>query len=548
LLAALFSILLPTAHANQSTTPTAVATVTIHGSVLADPGGQPIRKANIHLNPRGRPSPADYDTTTDAEGQFTIDNVQTGRYGVRIERPGFVQSAIGRSAYIYVQTDTAKAAFIFRMQPAAVIVGKILDADGDPIGDVAVTAQRVDSRPGSLPLQSQGSGLANDLGEFRISGLRPGRYTITAAPPQGSRPLPPGRPATDKDQTVYATTYYPGTLNEDQAVPVELHPGDETRINFGVLTSRVFRVSGTLTGVPVTAVAQLMLESRGHGGSPSVEQELAKDGKFEFEYVPPGSYTPMLLLATFGGAQPVSMQMLNVGQPIEVTNGNVQDVRLQVEPGGQIRGKFRLETGQKFDWTQLTVGLAPVDEKDFRVALPQGPMGTSTIPGVNPDGTFEMKNAPGGIFHLVVGAKSDDLRDYFTKSIHVDGRDVSDSGFQVRADTYLDIVVGANGAGISGIVVDDQGQPVPDATVVSIPSADHSKRPDLYQQDTTDARGHFALRGLNPGKYTVLAFEDLQEDFRRPEFRKSYETRGETLQLDESAHKNIALTLIPAAE
>jgi hypothetical protein len=51
--------------------------------------------------------------------------------------------------------------------------------------------------------------------------------------------------------------------------------------------------------------------------------------------------------------------------------------------------------------------------------------------------------------------------------------------------------------------------------------------------------------GLNPGKYTVVAFEDLQEDVHQPEFLKSYRTRGETVQLDEGNRKNVVLKLIP---
>jgi hypothetical protein len=39
---------------------------------------------------------------------------------------------------------------------------------------------------------------------------------------------------------------------------------------------------------------------------------------------------------------------------------------------------------------------------------------------------------------------------------------------------------------------------------------------DLYQRDTTDASGNFSLHGLNPSKYTVLAF-DNPEDVRQPE-------------------------------
>jgi len=70
-------------------------------------------------------------------------------------------------------------------------------------------------------------------------------------------------------------------------------------------------------------------------------------------------------------------------------------------------------------------------------------------------------------------------------------------------------------------------------------------RSDLYQRDTTDDSGHFRLRGLNPGKYTVLAFEELQGDVRQPDFMKSYGARGEIVQLDEGTRKSVVLKLIP---
>jgi hypothetical protein len=165
---------------------------------------------------------------------------------------------------------------------------------------------------------------------------------------------------------------------------------------------------------------------------------------------------------------------------------------------------------------------------------------------VNKDGTFELKNVPSGNYQVVVGAGSNNLRDYITKSVIVDGRDVADSGFAVSPGMLLDVVVSAKGATIEGTVVDSKGMPVAYATVVDVPSAEHQKRPDLYQRDSTDERGHFSLRGLNPGKYTVLAFDDLEEDVRQPEFSKSYEGRGEQVQLDEGARSSVTLKLIPA--
>ena len=53
--------------------------------------------------------------------------------------------------------------------------------------------------------------------------------------------------------------------------------------------------------------------------------------------------------------------------------------------------------------------------------------------GVNKDGSFELKDVTGASYQLLVTAKSNNLRDYITKSVHLDGRDVTDSGFTISA-------------------------------------------------------------------------------------------------------------------
>src|SRR6266849_4801388 len=118
------------------------------------------------------------------------------------------------------------------MQPAAIITGKIVDLDGDPISNVSVTAIRDGSVGAGRNSHNYGNGGTNDLGEFRISDLRAGRYKITAFPPQGSRPPDLKENNDGKDQSIYVTTHYPGVSQEDQAVAVEIRAGAETQINF----------------------------------------------------------------------------------------------------------------------------------------------------------------------------------------------------------------------------------------------------------------------------------------------------------------------------
>ena len=60
----------------------------------------------------------------------------------------------------------------------------------------------------------------------------------------------------------------------------------------------------------------------------------------------------------------------------------------------------------------------------------------------------------------MVGAHSDSLRDYYTKSVNFGGRDVADSGFSLNGDVYLDVVISAKGATIEGVVMDSKSQPV----------------------------------------------------------------------------------------
>lgn len=537
-------ILLLITHTTQAIPQEQASTPSIQGKVLQEPDGQPIRKANVQLNGQKGPASSEYSASTDAEGKFEIDDVQPGHYVVVVERPGFVQSGTGsRQTSIAVLPGSGKNELSLHMQPAAVLSGKIVDLDGDPMRDVSVTATRAGSKRARWNSHDFGNGATNDLGEFRISGLRAGRYKIAASPPEGTRLPIQSDTNNKKDQSIYLTTHYPGVLDEDQAAVVEIHPGAETRVNFGLLTGRAYHVSGSITGITSKGnMAQIILQAKGRGGSQMIPAELGEDGKFEFTGVLPGSYVARLIVITLESGRP-AMQMSPLGQPIEVSNANVEGLRLQPEPVGLVRGKFRLDTDQKFDWTQLTVRLVPLEERGTEIEW-EGAMGLPTISSVNSDGTFELKNVPGSTYQLVVGAKSDTLRDYITESINLEGRDVADSGIPVHPDTYLDVVISAKGASISGTVVDGNGQPVANATVVDVPATEHRMRLDLFQQDTTDENGHFSLRGLNHGKYTVLALEELQDDFRQPEFLKSYETRGQVVELDKGTRKNVVLKLI----
>lgn len=159
-------LLVPIASLTQANSQEQIPSLSIRGKVLQDSGEQPIKKANVHLNGRTGPSAAQYSAITDSAGQFTIDDVKPGQYFVVVEHPGFVQSSGNRLTTISVQPGTDKNDLIFHMQPAAVITGKIVDSDGDPMRDVGVFATRVGSVSAGRSSHSSGRAATNDLGNF----------------------------------------------------------------------------------------------------------------------------------------------------------------------------------------------------------------------------------------------------------------------------------------------------------------------------------------------------------------------------------------------
>ena len=54
---------------------------------------------------------------------------------------------------------------------------------------------------------------------------------------------------------------------------------------------------------------------------------------------------------------------------------------------------------------------------------------------------------------------------------------------------------------------DHDDHPASSATVVAVPDAARARRQSLYETETTDQSGHFSIRGLEPGEYTVYAWD-----------------------------------------
>lgn len=279
--------------------------------------------------------------------------------------------------------------------------------------------------------------------------------------------------------------------------------------------------------------------------------QIDKDGRFEIRGVLPGSFQVLL---QFGSAR--YSRFMRGDQIVHVTNADVDGVRIAPLPNGEVRGRLREDDGHRVDWSQVTVRLyseqpqaqGSYSSGDAFDALYWDEM----VPraDVNRDGSFELKEVPAGTYGLQVLFGSEAFRDSFTKAVNLAGKEISDAGFHVEGATYfLEVVVGAKGASIEGVVSDGQQQPAPDVGVICIPQKKRRERRDLYAFDRTDYQGHFRLRGLSPGEYQVFVLDDDtdEDEIADPEFVRTHEGLGQSIEL-ESEHQNVVLKLTTPAE
>ena len=130
--------ILPLANAQEAapaSTPSSIA-----GTVIQEPGSQPVKKVLVQVVAEDQKHGGNYSTSTDADGRFHIENAVPGRYRIFFEKTGFIEvNGRGMKADVNVLTIESGQALqdlLFRMLPGAVISGRITDEDGDPMSGI----------------------------------------------------------------------------------------------------------------------------------------------------------------------------------------------------------------------------------------------------------------------------------------------------------------------------------------------------------------------------------------------------------------------------
>ncbi len=524
----------------------------IAGTVVKEPGSQPLKKVLVQVVAEDQKQAGNYTTSTDTDGHFRIENVLPGRYRLYLEKTGFVgvneRGFKSEVNVLTVQTAQPVEDLLFGMLPTAILSGRITDEGGDPMSGVRVAAQK--KKPGKATRETAASEATNDLGEYRLSGLFPGQYWIVAIPPPDFRDYerqreksPPEDSQSDaQPDTRYVTTYYPGTYDAPQASAVTLKAGDEMPLNLTLAPARTYRVRGIVTGVKIGQKAVVELLSK--AGDSIRANEVGPDGEFEVCGVAPGSY--VLRAAAGTDAQPFTAR-----QDINVVAGDVDGVKLAPLASFRLSGHLRIEGSASGELTQYSVNLRQSElPEDSGLFMPQEFFGTNAP--VDRLGNFEWKNViPGNYIVQVYGG--DAQNSFFLKSATLGQRNI-ETGFTASGPATLDLLVSAKGGAVEGLVVEkekdvDSDYPVANATVVAVPEEKFRTLPGRFGSGASDQHGHFTIRGLAPGSYTLYAWQDLEEGvYRDADFLKSQEANGTAVKVEEGSHRQVELKLSPAGE
>lgn len=520
-------------------------TARIRGRVVAADSGAPLRKAQVRaaaLEIRENRL-----ATTDAQGNYEFKDLPGGRYILTASKGSYVSLQYGQTRPLEqgkpleLRDGQSAEKMDFSLPRGSVITGRIVDEFGDPASDVMVMPMRYQFTQGRRRLAPVGrSSMTNDLGEYRIFGLPPGQYYLSATMRGGGGMVMSDTAASD-DRSGYAPTYYPGTPNIAEAQRINVPIGQAVNdLNMALVQTRTARISGTAvdsSGKPLSGGFLMIMQRSGPMVMSSGASQIRPDGSFTIANVAPGEYT---LTAQAPGGMP--------GDPGESATALVtvtgEDITgLQLAGTRMITATGRLvidpQAAKSFNVSTLRITTSPMNPDLMMMGGGGG--------RVNDDLTFEIRTRPG--LQLVRLLNMAAANGWMTKAVRYNGVDITDSGYEFRPNediSGIEIELTNHPSELSGLVTTRRGEPSKDYTVVVF--AQDPQRWGYQSRYIATGRpdqdGRFKIRNLPAGAYFAVALEYVEPgESSDPEFLERVKDLATPLSLNEGDARTIELKI-----
>lgn len=189
----------------------------VTGTVTTESG--PVRDARVIA--RG---PAYRSAVTNGQGVYVLKGTIPGQYLVSVQKKD--DFAVPPPRALSVVAGARLKADI-RLPKGAVISGRLLDSNRQPVRNFLVRAWSRSLVDGRLRFQEQGGDFTNDLGDFRIRHLPEGEFVVAAT--FGGIPLKKRSQSSEaySAEVFPSVTFYPGVRAPDEAVALALRSGEE---------------------------------------------------------------------------------------------------------------------------------------------------------------------------------------------------------------------------------------------------------------------------------------------------------------------------------
>lgn len=512
----------------------------------------------------GADTPPSTNVMTTADGYFVVRSLPAGRFTATTRAFGYLNSDFPPTI-IELRDNPRPTEVELRVWKHAAVGGRVRDERDEPVAGIPVSVLRPVGSGAGLLLQHVATAFTDDRGEYRLSSLAPGDYTVgvlsttTTLPTAvagGLDPSPANReafmavgaqlrqsgflrtygcpncfsssqeghhlsgfvlqrlglllpPAPDGRPLGFANTYYPGTTQAAEAGLVTLGSGgSRSDLDLAIRLVPTVAVTGVLMGpdgpMPHVTLSLASPTTDFRAFDPPGVATAVSDahGAFAFLGVTPDDYILRSTILLDVNEATGEGRPLWASQPLSIGDDGVSDLTVVMQPGVRVSGRV--------EFKDAVAATASTERLFFSLQPIRAGVWRTVRAVAGPDGTFRTAGDPPGRYVISTNAPPG----WFWQSTSLAGRPLPDEIIELGVPGGEDLVItfGRTTNRVSGQVNSSNGSPDDHAAVVVFPADSNAWREGIFssrftRKVHTTSTGAWEVTTLAPGDYYVAAID-----------------------------------------
>jgi len=452
---------------------------------------------------------------TDAEGAYIIKDIKPGpaKIGVQERNGGYLAMSLTVPQSVTIDESRDRSGVDFHVRLDASISGRVVDENSEPLTGMRVVAiNRKYSTPEVLASNEYSNGelwgavqggaaKTDDRGSYTINGVFAGRsYLILAFDPaELAGPVSDASADPLSRKRTLVATYYPNSSVADNAAPVVVHSlEDRQNVDIHMARSASYCLEATLkSGESPVGTNFAVVEDEIFQALSSSPRLLPRTGMS-------GSGGEIRVC----GLHPASYRVVTFSSYSSTPSGIVVTIGDHDLSGPILPVLPPLKVSGEVVWDQAPVTPLAAPRLGIRTLFSNTIFPRNQVFSEIP-GEFALEVMPSNHYSLSVSALAPQ---FYIKDIAYDGSSILHSSFvPIPGSGKLRITLGRDGGSITARVLGRDGQAMAGSLVLIFPADAQSEAALATSLVTglTASDGMYTSEALSPGRYTVLATNDL---------------------------------------